>query len=120
MSRNSSNFLKLTLFAESRVLYQKRLKKERKARKRLQDQLELEMKRRLQCEDALKTTSADTLRMINGESSSPVACTSSASSTCPTPPPSLQIAFPSPQPAAAPANTLQPPPQGWLRAPLCN
>jgi hypothetical protein len=51
------------------VLYQKRLKKERKARRRLQDQLELEMKRRSQLEEALKASgaSADALRMLNGE-----------------------------------------------------
>jgi hypothetical protein len=52
------------------VIYQKRLKKERKARRRLQDQLELEMKRRSQLEEALKASgaSADALRMLNGES----------------------------------------------------
>jgi hypothetical protein len=52
------------------VIYQKRLKKERKARRRLQDQLELEMKRRSQLEEALKAsgTSADALRMLNGKS----------------------------------------------------
>jgi hypothetical protein len=50
------------------VLYQKRLKKERKARRRLQDQLELEMKRRSQYEDALKNSAAgDALRLINGK-----------------------------------------------------
>lgn len=48
-----------------RVLYQKRLRKEKKARRRLQDQLEMEMKRRTQYEEALKSTSADTLRMLN-------------------------------------------------------
>jgi hypothetical protein len=52
------------------VIYQKRLKKERKARRRLQDQLELEMKRRSQLEEALKASgaSADALRMLNGKS----------------------------------------------------
>lgn len=52
------------------VIYQKRLKKERKARRRLQDQLELEMKRRSQLEEALKASgaSSDALRMLNGES----------------------------------------------------
>ncbi|CAH1403264.1 unnamed protein product [Nezara viridula] len=39
-------------------LYQKRLRKERKARRRLQDQLELEMKRRSQLEEALKAAGA--------------------------------------------------------------
>ncbi|XP_052122447.1 dachshund homolog 1-like isoform X2 [Frankliniella occidentalis] len=37
-----------------RVLWQKRLQKERKARRRLQEQLELEMKRRAQLEEALR------------------------------------------------------------------
>ncbi|KAH0569088.1 hypothetical protein KQX54_021796 [Cotesia glomerata] len=40
------------------VLYQKRLKKERRARKRLQEQLDLEVKRRTQLEEALKATGA--------------------------------------------------------------
>lgn len=50
------------------VLYQKRLKKERKARRRLQDQLELEMKRRQQLEEALKNSGAppEALRILNG------------------------------------------------------
>uniref|UniRef100_T1JHH8 Uncharacterized protein n=1 Tax=Strigamia maritima TaxID=126957 RepID=T1JHH8_STRMM len=47
------------------LLYQKRLKKERKGRRRLQEQLEQEMKRRLQYEEALKSTSSDTLRILN-------------------------------------------------------
>jgi hypothetical protein len=51
------------------VLYQKRLKKERKARRRLQDQLELEMKRRQQLEEALKNSGAppEALRILNGK-----------------------------------------------------
>ncbi|EFN83052.1 hypothetical protein EAI_03999, partial [Harpegnathos saltator] len=40
------------------VVYQKRLKKERRARKRLQEQLDLEVKRRTQLEEALKATGA--------------------------------------------------------------
>ncbi|KAH0947666.1 hypothetical protein HN011_012067 [Eciton burchellii] len=40
------------------VVYQKRLKKERRARKRLQEQLDLEIKRRTQLEEALKATGA--------------------------------------------------------------
>jgi hypothetical protein len=62
-----SDWLLLCLVA---VIYQKRLKKERKARRRLQDQLELEMKRRSQLEEALKASgaSADALRMLNGKS----------------------------------------------------
>ncbi|KAK1116773.1 hypothetical protein K0M31_018055 [Melipona bicolor] len=39
-------------------MYQKRLKKERRARKRLQEQLDLEIKRRTQLEEALKATGA--------------------------------------------------------------
>lgn len=59
-----------SLFAVA-VLYQKRLKKERKARRRLQDQLELEMKRRSQLEEALKNSGAppDVLRVLNGKNS---------------------------------------------------
>lgn len=51
------------------VAYQKRLKKERRARRRLQDQLDLEVKRRTQLEDALKATGATTeqVRSITGE-----------------------------------------------------
>ncbi|XP_043679783.1 dachshund homolog 2 isoform X8 [Vespula pensylvanica] len=41
-----------------KVVYQKRLKKERRARKRLQEQLDLEIKRRTQLEEALKATGA--------------------------------------------------------------
>ncbi|KAK0178806.1 hypothetical protein PV327_007656 [Microctonus hyperodae] len=40
------------------VLFQKRVKKERRARKRLQEQLDLEIKRRTQLEEALKATGA--------------------------------------------------------------
>ncbi|RZF48201.1 hypothetical protein LSTR_LSTR006168 [Laodelphax striatellus] len=49
------------------LLYQKRLKKERKARRRLQDQLELEMKRRAQLEEALKASGAppEALRILS-------------------------------------------------------
>jgi len=56
------------------VVYQKRLKKERRARKRLQEQLDLEIKRRTQLEEALKATgaSSEQVRAITGmfESSS--------------------------------------------------
>lgn len=50
------------------VMMQKRLRKERRARRRLQDQLEMEMKRRAQLEDALKSSGApvDTLRILSG------------------------------------------------------
>ena len=65
-SQQQYSFILLRLIA---VIYQKRLKKERKARRRLQDQLELEMKRRSQLEEALKASGAstDALRMLNGE-----------------------------------------------------
>lgn len=39
-------------------MYQKRLKKERRARRRLQETLDLEIKRRNQLEEALKATGA--------------------------------------------------------------
>ncbi|XP_044733486.1 uncharacterized protein LOC123296090 [Chrysoperla carnea] len=53
--------------SDSMILYQKRLRKERKIRKRIQDQLEIEMKRKTQLEDALKSTPAGTesLRLIS-------------------------------------------------------
>jgi hypothetical protein len=50
------------------VLCQKRLKKERRARRRLADQLEIESKRRTQFEEALKSTSSETFRAISGAS----------------------------------------------------
>lgn len=51
------------------VMYQKRLKKERRARKRLQEQLDLEIKRRTQLEEALKATgaSSEQVRAITGK-----------------------------------------------------
>lgn len=50
-------------------MYQKRFKKERKARIRMQQQLETEIKRRNQIEDALKTSGApaETIRLISGK-----------------------------------------------------
>lgn len=50
------------------VLYQKRFKKERKARIRIQHQLDAELKRRNQIEDALKASGApaETLRLLTG------------------------------------------------------
>lgn len=52
------------------VVYQKRLKKERRVRKQVQDQLDLEIKRRAQLEDALKATGAtpEQVRAITGNS----------------------------------------------------
>ncbi|GIY34371.1 hypothetical protein CEXT_107421 [Caerostris extrusa] len=47
------------------VLYQKRLKKEKRSRRRFQEQLEAEVKKRAQYEEALRTTSADTIRLLN-------------------------------------------------------
>lgn len=49
------------------VLYQKRMKKEKRSRRRFQEQLEQEVKKRAQYEEALRTTSADTIRLLNGK-----------------------------------------------------
>ncbi len=51
------------------VLYQKRFKKEKDTRRRLQDQLDQELKRRSKLEEAIKTNSsnADVLRLLNGK-----------------------------------------------------
>ncbi|KAF0773494.1 dachshund 2 [Aphis craccivora] len=48
------------------VVYQKRLRRERKARKRVQDQLEQELKRRAQLEEMIKAAGApaDALRVL--------------------------------------------------------
>jgi len=50
------------------VVYQKRLRRERKARKRVQDQLEQELKRRAQLEEMIKAAGApaDALRVLTG------------------------------------------------------
>lgn len=54
--------------AYSPAIYQKRFKKERKARLRIQHQLDAEMKRRNQIEDVLKASGApaETLRLLTG------------------------------------------------------
>ena len=54
------------------VVYQKRLRRERKARKRVQDQLEQELKRRAQLEEMIKAAGApaDALRVLTGAYSS--------------------------------------------------
>lgn len=55
----------ISLFVPAVV--QKRLRRERRARRRLQEQLETEVKRRMQLEEALKATGAvEQLRIING------------------------------------------------------
>lgn len=47
---------------------QKRLRRERRARRQLQEQLETEVKRRAQFEEALKAAGAsDQIRIINGK-----------------------------------------------------
>lgn len=47
---------------------QKRLRRERRARRQLQEQLETEVKRRIQLEEALKAAGAsDQIRIINGK-----------------------------------------------------
>ncbi|KAI4492725.1 hypothetical protein M0804_002516 [Polistes exclamans] len=62
ISMGRTTGLRRQTVAESRTIgalvYQKRLKKERRARKRLQEQLDLEIKRRTQLEEALKATGA--------------------------------------------------------------
>ena len=45
-------------------IYLKRFKKEKRFRRKLQEQLELETKRRVQMEEALRVTSAETLKRI--------------------------------------------------------
>lgn len=50
------------------AIIQKRLKKEKKAKRKLQEALEFETKRREQAEQALKqAASTDNLRVLNGE-----------------------------------------------------
>lgn len=50
------------------AIVQKRLKKEKKAKRKLQEALEFETKRREQAEQTLKqAASADSLRVLNGE-----------------------------------------------------
>lgn len=58
------------LFCMVSVVYQKRLRRERKARKRVQDQLEQELKRRAQLEEMIKAAGApaDALRVLTGTS----------------------------------------------------
>lgn len=51
------------------VLIQKRLRREKRIRRRLQDQLDLESKRRSHLEEALRAAgAADQISLINGES----------------------------------------------------
>lgn len=52
------------------VMYQKRLKKERKQRQQVQEQLEMELKRRQKIEEALKQSGApnEILRIVTGKS----------------------------------------------------
>lgn len=51
------------------VMYQKRLKKERKQRQQIQDQLDAELKRRQKIEEALKQSGApqEILRIVTGK-----------------------------------------------------
>ena len=50
------------------AIVQKRLKKEKKAKRKLQEALEFETKRREQAEQTLKqAASTDSLRVLNGE-----------------------------------------------------
>lgn len=59
------NFLSQSNFVT--VAIQKRLRREKRTRKRLQDQLDLELNRRNQLEDALRNAgAADQIEAING------------------------------------------------------
>ncbi|GFR10324.1 hypothetical protein TNCT_576971 [Trichonephila clavata] len=60
---NLENQLKLKI--GMKILYQKRLKKEKRTRRRVQEQLEAEVKKRAQYEEALRSNSAETLRLLN-------------------------------------------------------
>ena len=64
-SSRNNNFSFHLQFA---VIYQKRFKKERKVRVRIQRQLDIEFKRRNQIEDALKASGApaEALRLLTG------------------------------------------------------
>ncbi|KAK7591191.1 hypothetical protein V9T40_002804 [Parthenolecanium corni] len=61
------NILKMCLRNPYTVLYQKRFKKEKESRRRLQDQLDQEHKRRSKLEEAIKTNSSNTevLRLLS-------------------------------------------------------
>lgn len=66
---NRATFFLITfVIVRVTVVYQKRLRRERKARKRVQDQLEQELKRRAQLEDMIKAAGApaDALRVLTG------------------------------------------------------
>ena len=66
-STGNKNGINFSVFLIT-VVFEKRLKKERRSRKQLQDQLDLEIKKRTQLEDALKATGAtsDQVRAITG------------------------------------------------------
>lgn len=60
--------LLLLFFSPTTAIIQKRLKKEKKAKRKLQEALEFETKRREQAEQALKqAASTDNLRVLNGK-----------------------------------------------------
>lgn len=67
--KDNKNLYAFALFVFA-VLYQKRFKKEKESRRRLQDQLDQEHKRRSKLEEAIKTNSSNTevLRLLSGES----------------------------------------------------
>lgn len=61
-------WLLLFLYSLRTAIIQKRLKKEKKAKRKLQEALEYESKRREQAEQTLKQTSpTESLRSLNGE-----------------------------------------------------
>ncbi|KAJ8669358.1 hypothetical protein QAD02_000617 [Eretmocerus hayati] len=74
------------------VIYQKRLKKEKRTRKQTQDQLDLEIKRRTKLEDALRATGAtlEQIRAITDTVSIEVSRTSGEASDESPPHPSSQ------------------------------
>ncbi|XP_076320985.1 dachshund homolog 1-like isoform X4 [Tachypleus tridentatus] len=49
----------------TRIIYQKRLRREKRSRRKVQVQLEVEARKRTHYEDALRSSSAETLRLLN-------------------------------------------------------
>ncbi|XP_052122485.1 dachshund homolog 1, partial [Frankliniella occidentalis] len=94
----------------TRVLCQKRLKKVRRASRRLQEQLELEMKRRSQLEEVLRTTgaSSEALRILT-EMKATSTGSSNSEMTSPRSSPAERRSV-SPSAAAVPRPQSQPPP----------
>ena len=65
-----SSFIATVVFFLIAAIIQKRLKKEKKAKRKLQEALEYESKRREQAEQTLKQPSpSDSMRSLNGQMS---------------------------------------------------